>query len=240
MKRAALIVYCDNTQSGQLPGPCKDYINFRNYLLSNLGGNWYENEVNSLRNPTFQELKDCVVNCMSNKDYTFIVFSGHGYIQQVRGLDIQYLELKDANVSINDLISNAKRQTIVIDACRGRIDNNYEVTQKGLDDVIELAESNYNTRFKFDTNIMKADEGVTVLYSADINQTSLDTKIGGAYIFSLIDSVKSFNKQKILNSITTVQEAHYLAKAYIKIFPTVQNPVMSNEKRLIHFPFAVR
>lgn len=47
-----------------------------------------------------------------------MVFSGHGWIN-VDENNTQYLEVADGHVSINELITKADRQTILIDSCRG-------------------------------------------------------------------------------------------------------------------------
>jgi hypothetical protein len=42
MTRKALIIYCDNTQSGELSGPSHDFENYQNYLKSHLGGEFHQ------------------------------------------------------------------------------------------------------------------------------------------------------------------------------------------------------
>ena len=52
MNRKALIIYCTETNSGSLTGPRMDNKNIREYLKSDVGGQWYDNEIISLENPT--------------------------------------------------------------------------------------------------------------------------------------------------------------------------------------------
>lgn len=54
MNRKALIIYCDDIESGFLSGPTVDNTNFRNYLTSYCRGDWYENEIKSLNNPSIR------------------------------------------------------------------------------------------------------------------------------------------------------------------------------------------
>jgi hypothetical protein len=56
MIRRAMIIYCDDTASGELYGPSQDNINYCNFLQNNLGGKWSRNEILSLQNPTSKEV----------------------------------------------------------------------------------------------------------------------------------------------------------------------------------------
>ena len=82
MNRKSLIIYCTETNSGSLTGPRMDNKNIRAYLKSDVGGQWYDDEIISLENPTISQVRRCIANEFVGVDYSFIVFSGHGYIYE--------------------------------------------------------------------------------------------------------------------------------------------------------------
>lgn len=240
MIRRALIIYCDNTKSGRLPGPEKDNYNIRNYLKSHIGGDWFESEIKSVRNPSSREVISLVASFLNKSDYSFIVFSGHGYFSGSNM--IQYIELYDGSFPINILKTNSPRQTIIIDACRGLLSLN-ENLQKGLSGFLPepfIGDPYANTRYLFDRLVMQADEGLTVLYSASINQTSLDTNLGGAYIISLFKMVELWHQSNNTGCVLDLKQANELSKHYLKNFDTKQIPTLNREKRLKHFPLGVK
>lgn len=239
MKRKALIIFCDNTESGFLSGPSVDNTNLRNYLTSYCGGDWYDKEIESLHNPTIQKVRNAI-NLMTNTDYSFVVFSGHGWINTDED-NTQYLEVADGDISINELITDADRQTILIDACRGFLSPLMESFEKGLSGAVRTYSSTTSTRTLFNSLVLKAEEGISVMYSASENESSVDSKKGGAYIYSVIAVCRNwFINNKTANYLT-IKNAHDLAIPFMKTkFITKQKPVMTTEKRMRYFPFAVK
>ena len=70
MNRKALIIYCTETDSGPLIGPQMDNKNIRAYLKSDVGGQWYDDEIISLETPTISEIEDCIAEEFYNVDYS--------------------------------------------------------------------------------------------------------------------------------------------------------------------------
>ncbi len=239
MNRKALIIYCDDTESGFLNGPSIDNTNLRNYLTSYCGGNWYENEIKSLNNPTIQQVRNAI-NLMKNADYSFVVFSGHGWINTDED-NTQYLEVANGDIAINELITDAERQTILIDSCRGFLRPLMESFEKGLSGAVRTYSSTTSTRTLFNTLVLKAEEGISVMYSASENQSSVDSPKGGAYIYSVIAVCRNWFVNNKTSNYLTIKNAHDLAIPFMKSkFITKQKPVMSTDKRMRYFPFAVK
>lgn len=240
MERKALIIYCTNTSSGTLNGPYKDNQNFIDYLKSDVGGQWYNEEIVSIQNPNKNDIIRIISNDFNNVDYSFIVFSGHGYISINDNL--QYIEINNCDIPILELRTNAKRQTIIIDACRGYYQPIHDSKQTRFSNLYEYATGHPNTRGIFEAAVEQADEGITVLFSADENQSSLDTDKGGAYLLSLLSVCKEWErKTNERNCYYPINYAHDEACLYIKKhFVTNQNPVMNQEKRRYYFPLAVK
>lgn len=239
MIRRALIIYCNDTESGKLKGPPHDNQNFRDYLTSNLGGNWSDEEIHSLQNPSSVQIANEINIFLNGADYTFIIFTGHGFIN-IDDRKRQYVELSNGDISISNLRTTAKRQTLIVDACRG-----FFSPARGLardfGDVFEHFTGKTSTRKIFDNAVLKAEEGWTVLYAASKNQTSLDTEEGAAYLLSLLEFAKNWGETIKINKILPINVAHKRAKIYLsENFDTIQVPSQNAEKRINHFPFAVK
>lgn len=240
MKRRALIIYCDDTSSGELTGPPFDNGHYRSFLTNNLGGRWDDKEILSLRNPKSALITKAVKEFMYGADYTFTIFTGHGFINTDDN-NRQYLEVGDGDISISSLKTTAKRQTIIIDACRGFYSPTQDIL-KGFSEVFEHFTGDlYSTRNIFDKAVMRAEEGLTILYAASRNQTALDTDDGAAYLLSLLHTAENWEKTDKKTNIIDLKVTHDYAKKYLSNnFDTIQIPTMNKEKRIYYFPFAVK
>lgn len=240
MKRRALIIYCDNTESGELPGPPHDNNNFRDFLLSHLGGDWAENEIRSLRSPSSIEVLRTIGGFLKDSDYTFIVFTGHGFINSDDN-NKQYVELSDDSIPISFLRTNSKRQTLIVDACRGYYSPTRELLKAFSERRLLLTGDISFTREIFERAVLVAEEGWTILYAANVNQTALDTNKGAAYLLSLLQIAELWQENDNRNTVLNLKTTHEFAKVYLsEHFETIQNPIMNNEKRIKYFPFAVK
>lgn len=241
MKRRALIVYCDNTSSGELNGPVYDNANFIDYLTSYSGGEWFDNEIMSLRNPTSYAVSNAVTNFLNGADYTFTIFTGHGFINTDQ-YNLQFIELADKDISIVNLRTDANRQTLIVDACRGFYSPTRKQLIKGFSDLYDSFDgSKLSTRKLFDNAVLSAEEGWTILFAADENQTALDTDEGAAYLLSLLKTSENWERTNRRDNVLTLSETHEAAKIYLaQTFPTNQRPTTNGEKRRVHYPFAVK
>jgi hypothetical protein len=240
MNRRALIIYMTDSPSGKLEGPIQDNENLREFLTSCLGGVWYSNEIISLKNPTIKKVRDTILT-FSEYDYSFIVFTGHGELEKYE--KDQYIELMDGEISVKELITDCPRQTIIIDACRGYFSKRQRLLEKSMNfsDSMESYRRNISTRQLFDDSLAKTEEGITVLYAANENQSALDTNLGAAYISSLIGSAQEWERASKNETVLSLKSVHGISVEYMrKHFVTRQVPVMNHEKRLRYYPFAVK
>ena len=241
MKRKALIIYCTNSPSGELKGPKYDCRNMTDYLTSCLGGAWYESEIMLLHNPTIDRVKCVIENEFQDLDYSLVVFSGHGFINENDGM--QYLEMMDGDACINILKTGAARQTAIIDACRGYEKPISDSTLRTFSSINERDENATRLAFRliFNQGVMAAEKGLSVLFSSSENESSVDTDKGAAYISSLIGACKDWGKTNTSSRVLSIKEAHERAKVYMNShFTTTQRPVMAQEKRKVYFPLAVK
>lgn len=240
MERRALIIYCNNTKSGNLPGAAYDNYNCRQLLKSRLGGEWYDNEILSLANPTVPEVLYAVDTFLAYADYTFIVFSGHGFVNMVNGL--QYLELTKGSIPVSFLRTTAARQTLIIDACRAYVyDTNYEPNFDASIHDCFIGDIG-STRKIFDRAVMRAEKGWTVLYAANKGQFAADTTRGGAYLLSLFMLGKRWETKDHTQTHMPLDTAHWYAGKILKnSFDTEQRPAMNrNNLRFRYFPIFVK
>ncbi|HNY63372.1 MAG TPA: caspase family protein [Bacteroidales bacterium] len=239
MIRRALIIYCNNTKSGKLPGPDSDNNNLIKHLTSNLGGNWYNSEILSLPNPTIKQVESAVITHLKDTDYSFVVFSGHGGINIIDNK--QYIELKDGDIAVNKLFSNAKRQTIIIDACRSHYTPGIKLFSDSLIKSFESVAGTLSTRSLFDKHILNCEEGLTILYAASENQSASDSDNGAAYLSSLLKVCMIWEKEDTENTKLSLKTAHKKGSIYMKNhFDTIQNPIIKPEKRKKYYPLAVK
>lgn len=236
IKRKALIIYCTDTSSGELSGPTADNCAIRSYLKSDTGGKWYDDEIISLHNPNVEEVKYTIKTGFVGVDYSFVVFSGHGCI--FKDNNLQYIEVIDGDIALSNLITAAPRQTLVIDACRGYFSG--PLTERMIKS-FSVQTSSSDIRRTFNKAVMEAEKGLSILYSASEDESSVDTSKGGAYIYSLVHVCKKWGSNPDNgNYLLDVREAHIRASKYMKNnFITLQNPEMNMEKRCRYFPIAV-
>jgi hypothetical protein len=244
MKRRALIIYCSNTQSGELLGPVKDNFNYREFLKSSIGGNWYNHEVMSLPNPTSYEVSKAARNFLSGADYTFVIFSGHGFVDPFTG--IQYLELSDKSIPLARLKTTASRQTLIVDACRDyKLHTNLSPTFQDYfsDSHLGIGDIHSSTRDIFNYAVLEAEPGIAVAFAADRGRSAIDTDNGGAYLLSLLCLAKRWeNSNDRENYFIPIDVAHYCAKQFLaENFDMRQNPILFTEKyRSNLFPLFVQ
>ena len=226
-------------ESGHLDGPEYDNLNYRDFLTSKLGGEWFDHEILSIKNPTSLKLFNAMTYFFSAADYTFIIFSGHGYLNKADN-NRQYVELLDKDISILNLCSKALKQTLIIDACRGYHTPN-QFMLKGFGNMNESFDGIISARTIFDEAVNRAENGWTILFAASKSQTALDTGSGGAYLLSLLKFAEIWGEKEKRNDILPLNISHIKAKEYLLTnFETIQVPTMNLEKRVTHFPFAVR
>jgi len=247
MKREALIVYMPNTPcQSTLAGTIKDEENIRRFLTSSTGGEWKDTEIISLKNPTIKEVK-CIINTMWDSDYTFVVFTGHGYIEVKKNsygqiIRHQKMLVADGELVLNDLKTGASRQAMIIDACRKFevISQSTKIFSKSMSSMMENFSIRIQTRKIFNKAVIDSDEGLTVLFSSKENESSSDDPVvGGAFISSLIGGAEEWNENK--SGILTLDKAHELAIDYMQenFQQTNQHPTLNSEKRRVYFPFAI-
>lgn len=196
MIRKAIII-ANNTGYGaskHLSGVDKDIVNYRNYLKSDIGGAWhddmyigstlFERDIKVLHNKTRAEIISSIKACAG--DYSFVVFTGHGYIDSKDGLT--YACVKDGVLSENDLNTGLYRQTLIMDCCRQVETTTFGITGQrfekgGVVNLMEAQRTIINARQKFDNALSQSSLGQCRAYACEVDQTSGDNPASGG-VFS--------------------------------------------------------
>jgi hypothetical protein len=191
MKRKALLI----GNSNGLAGVKLDISNYTNFLMGDLGGQWYDSEIVIKMNPTRNDLLATIQNLrVENLDFVFAAFSGHGAFCKSTILEIN----KDEEyIYETELIGISKRQISIFDCCRNVIPKESLELRKAIA-TFSLAESKKNIRIQYEVRIMQAIEQQIQLYACSINESSLDTSEGGLYSKTLIGSATPSNRFKLV------------------------------------------
>lgn len=121
MTRKAIIIG-NNTGHGAskfLAGVTLDLQNYRDYLISAGGGSWNfttlgNTEVKILENANRATILAEIRNC--NADYSFVVFTGHGYMKSKD--ELTYICVADGEISEDELRTASSKQSLILDCCR--------------------------------------------------------------------------------------------------------------------------
>jgi hypothetical protein len=217
MKRKAVLI--GNTSG--LPGVQVDITRFSSFLTSNIGGAWYESEIDVLQNERKSNLLQKIDALKKQSfDYLIVLFSGHG--GQLRQT---ILELNSSGETIEEtaLRGIATRQLNVYDCCRAFPSG---VTKRAMDALsASFSESANPYRRRFDDRIMQATPQQALLYSCSIGQVSYDSSNGGVYLGNLL---------KAAQTITYDQQFKLVGAAHEEaIPPTVANSEKEKQGRQV-------
>ncbi|MFI4939294.1 MAG: caspase family protein [Burkholderiales bacterium] len=233
LKRRALIIGCPDDK---ITGVNGDMKNYKDFLISPRGGLWDESEITVLKSPTSEQIAPQITK-LSEADYSFLVFSGHGFYSQPEGATMLQLR-PDLFINENKLYKGALRRTIIFDACQ-EIEN-YRVPRHMLvEAALEHFKGSLDIRQIYDEQIMKCSEGMVKMYGCKITEASHDVPDeGGLFSIALLNAAKRLSSDA--GSIISVLDAFMDAKEVVSVQSAGdQNPTGYFSRTLPHFPFAV-
>jgi hypothetical protein len=180
-----------------LSGVNYDLINYNTYLQSGIGGSWLPAEIEILKNKTRAEIKAYIDSTYA--DYTFIVYSGHGFVDRASG--VTYMCVKDGFLSEKILNTHSNRQTLIFDCCRS-LENLSEDTSGFFGRMQSLEKGGIvkskqriinNSRIRFNRALEKSSFGKFKAYACLIGETSGDNpNSGGVFLTELLKVANSF------------------------------------------------
>ncbi|WP_083831003.1 caspase family protein [Herbaspirillum lusitanum] len=238
MKRQALIIGCPDSS---IPGVIDDMKNYRRFFESRAGGEWYANEIITLKNPTKIQVENSI-NDLKKVDYSVVVFAGHGGYDSKKQTTI--LELSP-NVLIEDFLlkQGAPRRTTIIDACRVVVQQKLEETFVKSSITMDSLSVQHNARKIFEDHINKAPAGLGVMYSCSIGESAGDIPgQGGTYSSTLLAIGNRWADRYVASTpeVMTISEAHEKAvPIVIKQRGGTQHPMGEFPRSIPRFPFAL-
>lgn len=244
MKRIALLIASERG-GDHIPGVHKDIENLRSFLCSNIGGAWEYSEINTLIDPSKQEL-DLAISNIRSDEYAFVSYSGHGFHSTT--IDQTKICLRDSfnrtvDVPIIDIIPNCRKHTISVDCCRHiEKDNIVESTvcRAAMEGFAIPKPRRERYRALFDSLVCEAEIGGIILYSCDLNEAAAEDSNGGCFTYGMIKSALDFESYSSqVNKFIGVDDALKNSSNYLKSLKKQQNPQLNAGRRRKYFPFSV-
>lgn len=243
MKRVAILIGTSASQYGNLDGVEPDLNRYSEFLKSPYGGAWTTGEIIQLHNPSRLDLA-LAMAMNGNVDYSLITFSGHGGHDSDSGTMVVVSNDYEPNVST--LQTKARRQLLVIDACRSLT----ELAEKpALLERIEKVASfapayTQSCRDLYDKQISKAEEGRSILYSCSVNQSAGESSLGGHFTRNLVQCAIGWarvaGRPYTATDVLDVPTAFNSTAKFVNSKHYPQQPAMENGRRRVSFPLAVR
>ncbi|MEA3522766.1 MAG: caspase family protein [Campylobacterota bacterium] len=238
MKKRALIIGNAGNEDEFLLGVSKDVNNYKRFLLSNIGGNWYESEISISLDETKKEVEAKIRQVKNEKnDFIFIVFTGHGSysrLKQCRKLYINYDYIYES-----DLLHSSNKQITIIDTCAGIEDDLLlEINMESYTADSIRKNASIDNRIVYENDIRQCLRQQNILYACDIDETSADTSKGGLFSYHLIETAKNNKFEQILDTQKAYIKTDYLVQSDPR---TKQNPQYFNSCRSYkRLPFSVK
>jgi hypothetical protein len=249
MNRKALIIGVpgDGVHNVRLGGVEVDLANYRQFLISPLGGAWKDSEIQILQNPTSGQLEQKLKE-LRTFDYALVTFSGHG------GYNINtkstHLELGPGIMFDSRLLKiGAPKQTVILDCCRERYEPpllaKASITLESLASVTRDLDPE-RCRKEFDSHLRKCIPATIVLHACSIDEGADDKgERGGLYSLSLIEAAEDFMSEtsissSVHSSVLDVPHAHSRAAEKVRHESDLrQKPAIDQPRISTYFPFAV-
>lgn len=208
MKRRALLIGSPGIPGtkGYLEDMTKNDLNkIKNYLMSNTGGKWYENEILLLDTNDIYEVKRYINSVRKeHNDFVFCAFSGHGWYDGNKLSRV--FEIGESSLYESEFRQLSEKQLSVFDSCaevyKPEILTESAIFKNSAD--LENSDTK-NYREIYNNEILKCHKQNISLYSSSIDEFShTDKNLGGHFIHYLLN-VGASNQMKNLDAIDTFQ-----------------------------------
>lgn len=179
--RKAVLIGCPGRGDSFLNGVKQDLENVSEYLQSEKGGVWYKQEIESLYNPSYSQVKKAIEKAIA--DYVVVYFSGHGYTDG--NTNARMICLNDRPISDKHLLNDSYRQLVLIDACRNEV-------RPGISGIPDY-ESDLHyflgspVRQLFDHFITSSPAGKLIVHGTQRGKYSYDSSSGGMFTNALLN-----------------------------------------------------
>jgi hypothetical protein len=226
---------------------------FEQFLTSDHGGAWNEDEVHVLWQPKRSDLKDLLRSL--DVDYAITVFAGHGWHEEGQGAAI--LVHPGEGLWVSNFRTSARRQLTVIDACRevqrllkeGREDRGPKFGVEGLPPDLRYRNA---CRTAYEREVMSVGEKRSVMWGCNLNQQAGEypretIPQGGYFTYNLLDLAAKWGRsrqaarlyQPFPSEKLSVRDAFGMANLLVRDRHFPQEPVLEDGRGEASFPFVV-
>lgn len=228
-----------------LAGARADAANLGSFLLEDHAGAWEQDEIALLHNPSVADVRS-VLREAATKDYVFLAFSGHGYHVRGRSLEEDRICLGSTEeMAVSELNPGTARFTCLIDTCRKVEAAPLVLEARKFANAAKALKYDYRWRCRqlFDDALSNSERGTISLFSCDLDEAAGETKEGGYFTSSLLDSANVW-KDSLSGGLSSSLD---LYSAFTRSVDAVhrtshnqQHPQFQGGRRLRYFPWAVR
>lgn len=193
--RCVLIIASPGKGNSYCPGVLEDVKSYTRFFKSKYGGLYSDSEIQVMNNPS-KRLLQLKILSMKYFDFTFIIFCGHGYYDDI-SLNQNILCINDYNeeISSNDLRKYSNKRILIEDCCRQKksefifesteLEKSIRMFSSGGGFISpEIYKKNYNDA------IERCPKQIIVATSCDIGETAGDFSKGGYYSYFLVKSAE--------------------------------------------------
>jgi hypothetical protein len=187
--RSAVLLNCPGNGTNFLNGVATDIESYEKHLLSDMGGNWYKNEISTITSPTRTGLINRL-NLEREKDILYIFFCGHGYYAKPSNQQMLCLA-RNEEIDAAVLLGYGRRVFLVTDSCQEIIMTAYSEARLFRSDV-QNAETEPKNRRRF--NSMIDDLPIGASYHAKacaIDELAGEDERGGLFSQALIEECRT-------------------------------------------------
>lgn len=239
MRRRALLIGSPGIPGtkGYLEDMTKNDLNkIKNYLLSNIGGKWYENEIYLLNTNNINEVKK-YINLVKNEDndFVFCAFSGHGWYDGNKYSRV--FEIGEKDLYESEFKQLSIKQLSIFDSCAEVFKPKISTQSSKFENSIAMdSMDTKNYREIYNAEIIQCLPQDISLYSSRVNELSqTDEDLGGHFIHYLLNAGYS-NQSVNLDAIDTFR----IAKNKMENDRRSQIPTSSFPKSAKYFlPFSL-
>lgn len=180
VSRKAILIVCPGQGEKYLEGAIRDVRKMRIFLQTAWGGDWDDEEILVLNNPSTELLGHALDEQIY--DYTFVYFAGHGYT----GLNQErMIKLNNDDVPDTFLLNFSPKQLVIIDACRTMENKNYNF-ESILNETVNCPISISKSRVLFNKALRESEKGKMIVHSAESGMPAHDSPKGGFFTRALV------------------------------------------------------
>lgn len=229
--RKALLIGSPGEGENYLHGVSADVQNFSEYLYSERGGLWNENEIEILWQPGIKEIEATLEK--NTADYLVTYYSGHGFTSTEGN---RMVNLQDSFVNDLYLVNDSPRQLCIFDCCRDK----EPPVISGIPDQRQPFEGLFTAREILDQYILASDPGIKIIHGTGNGFPAYDesSRHGGILILNFLKAAENIYKQNNYSPIT-IEEIIELTAQYLKTANSYQIPEIVYEEGNLQVPFAL-